>query len=266
MQIGAYSSSVYNYNQSITNMQKLMLQIATSKKINSAADDAATLAISQGMLGQVNGLAQAYDNTGNAISMLNTAEGAMGDSTAVLQRMRELSIQAGNGILTDSDRASLQQEMNQLNSQLNTNANNTEFNTIKTNDGSLNNAVIQVGANTGQTTSFSIANTSADGLSLSADVSTQAAAASTLTSIDSAIQQLSTNRSQIGAVTNGLEYSREYAAQAGENLESAYSTSSDADIALTATKLSQAQIQAYVNIMTLSKTMNMQQGALSLLP
>ncbi|SDF52282.1 flagellin [Sporomusa acidovorans] len=111
----------------------------------------------------------------------------------------------------------------------------------------------------------SIADTSAKGLSLSTDVSTQAAAATTLTSIDSALQQLSSNRSHVGAVTNGLAYSSEYTAQAEANLASAYSGYADSDIALAAMNLNQAKIQSYVNIMALSKTMNMQKGVLSLL-
>lgn len=265
MQIGAYSSSVSCYNQSISNTQKAMLKIATAQKINSAADDSANLAISQLMQGQINGLAQAYDNTGNAVSMLNTADSAMSNSTDVMQQMRQLSVEAANGTLTDADRASIQQEMSQLQAQVDTTANNTQFNTIQTNNGTLD-AVIQTGANSGQTANISIASTTSSALGINnPDVSTQAAAENTIGSMDNALGQISSTRGQVGVLTNGLNYTGEDLSNTAVNLQVANSNYTDTDMASAITSLNQSKIQSYINMMALKTSFGQQQGTLSLL-
>jgi flagellin len=265
MRIGTTTPSYSSYYQSIDKQQKAMLRIATSQRINSAADDAAALAISEGMRGQISGLNQAASNTQNSVSLLNTAEGAMNNSTDVVQRMRQLDIQASNGIYTDGDRAAMQAEMNQLSAQLDTNANNTEFNTLKTNNGSLNNFITQVGANSGQNVSLSIANTSYTALGINNDVSTQSAASSNLQSIDGGLESLTSSRAQVGAITNRLTSSGENATQSAINLQSAESTIRDSDIARQTSLFQQSNVGMYAAMMSLAKSMNAQQSTLSLL-
>ncbi|WP_346353720.1 flagellin [Azotosporobacter soli] len=265
MQIGAYTPSYSNYSNALQNQQKAMLRMATGERINKAADDVAALAISEKLRGQISGSNQAERNAQDSISMLNVAEGGMNSSADTMQRMRELSVQAGNGTLTDQDRSMIQQEMNQLGAQLNSNASNTQFNGINTNDGTLSNMTSQVGANAGQTATASIGNTSAAGLGVSFDVSTQAAAATTLDSIDTGMANLSSIRSSVGASVNGLQYSSDIASSSAENLQAAESRYRDADMAKEATLFGASGIGLYANIMALSKTMQQQQGMLSLL-
>jgi len=264
MQISAYSS-LNSYNQNQANNQKSMQHIASGQKVDKSADNAAAVAIIQGMYGQINGLNQAVDNTQDSISLLNTAEGAMDDSTNVIQDMRQLSVQAGDGILTDQDRGFIQQQMNQLNDQLNSNATNTEFNGIKTNDGSLTNFVTQIGANSGQTMTTSIADVSSAALGINTDVSTQAAAQISLQSLDNGLQQITSDRVQLGAVTNALGASSENASESAVNLQSAESNIGDTDIAQEANLFSSSNLQSYVNMMVLSKQMDYQKNTLSLL-
>jgi flagellin len=266
MQINSSSSTISSYNQSLMNGQKAMQQISSGKKINSAADDPAVLAILSQMQGQIGGLDQAYSNTQQSIALMNTAEGAMSDSTDIIQSMRDLAVQAADGTLTDQDRGAIKQQMNQYASQLNNNANYTQFNGINTNNGSLNNFITQVGANSGQTTSTSIGDTSLAALGINTNVSTQAAASSSIGTIDNGLQQISSERANIGAVTTGLEMSSNNTNQSSTNLQSAASGMGDADLAYQASLFGQSNIQSYVSMMILSKQMqNQKQNAISLL-
>lgn len=242
-----------------------MQHLATGKKINTAADDPAVLAIISAMQGQTSGLDQAYSNTEDSMSLLNTAAGAMGDSTDILQDMRTLSVQAGDGTLTDSDRTAIQQQMNQLSAQLDDNARYTQFNGINTNDGSLTNFVTQTGANQGQTMTTSIGDTSAAALGINTNVSTQAAAMNSLGTIDNGLQQITSEQADIGAVTNGMQFSADNVNQSSINLQSAASGMGDADIAQEASLFNNSDIKLYASIMVLSKQMNQQKGILSLL-
>ena len=128
-----------------------MERLSTGTKINSAKDDAAGLAITNRMTSQIRGMAKATQNANDAISMTQTAEGAIGNVSEILQRMRELAVQAGTGTLNDSDRSSIQLEVAQLKMQIDDVANKTNHNNIKLLDGSAQNVVIQVGTNSGDT-------------------------------------------------------------------------------------------------------------------
>ena len=132
-------------------MSQAMERLSTGKKINSAKDDAAGLAITNRMTAQIRGFSKAIQNTNDAISMSQTAEGAIGNVGDILQRMRELAVQASSGTMNDSDRSSLQLEVSQLKSQIDNIASNTNHNNIKLLDGSAQNVIIQTGANAGET-------------------------------------------------------------------------------------------------------------------
>jgi flagellin len=132
-------------------MSQAMERLSTGSKINSAKDDAAGLAITNRMTSQIRGIAKAIGNVNDAISMTQTAEGAIGNVADILQRMRELAVQAGTGTLNDSDRSSLQLEVSQLKQQIDDIANKTNHNNIKLLDGSAQNIVIQSDMNSGDT-------------------------------------------------------------------------------------------------------------------
>lgn len=266
MQINSYSSTTSYYNQNLANSQKALHQIASGKKINNAADDPAVLAILSKMQGQISGLDQASSNTQDSISLLNTAEGAMSNSTDIIQSMRSLAVQSANGTLTDQDRTAIQQQMDQYSAQLNQNAAYTQYNGMNTNNGSLNNFVTQVGANSGQNTTTSIGNTSTAALGINTDVSTQSAASSSLGTIDNGLNQITSARAAIGTTTNGLERSSDNANQASVNQQTAASGMGDSDIAKQVSLFSQSNIQSYISMMILSKQIhNQQQSGISLL-
>lgn len=143
-----------------------MERLSTGKRINSAKDDAAGLAIATRMTSQIKTMAVAARNANDGISMAQTAEGALGEVTNMLQRMKELAGQAANGSLGASERKSLQSEVGQLTAQINDISNKTNFNGINLLDGSVKNVTLQTGSQAGQTTSLSLANTSASALGL----------------------------------------------------------------------------------------------------
>ena len=132
-------------------LSQAMERLSTGSKINSAKDDAAGLAITNRMTSQIRGMAKAIGNVNDAISMSQTAEGAMGNVGDILQRMRELAVQAATGTMNDTDRGSINLEVTQLRAQIDDIANKTNHNNIKLLDGSAQNVVIQSGVNAGDT-------------------------------------------------------------------------------------------------------------------
>jgi len=144
-----------NLNKSQSSLATSMQRLSSGLRINSAKDDAAGLAISERMTSQIRGLNQAIRNANDGISFAQTAEGALSTSGDALQRIRELAVQSANDTNTDSDRASLQNEVNQLIAEIDRIATNTQFNGQNVLDGSLSNLLFQVGANANQTISVS---------------------------------------------------------------------------------------------------------------
>ncbi len=153
-----------NLTTSQASLATSLQRLSSGLRINSAKDDAAGLAISDRMTSQINGLNQAARNANDGISLTQTAEGGLATATDLLQRMRTLAVQSANGTNSSSDRASLQQEVGQLQQELNRVANSTQFNGQNVLDGSLNNAQFQVGANANQTINFSITSAQASAI------------------------------------------------------------------------------------------------------
>ncbi len=149
-----------NLNRTENMLMKSMQRLSSGLRINSAKDDAAGLAISDRMTGQIRGLNQAVRNANDGVSLAQTAEGALSETSNLLQRIRELSIQSANSTNSASDRAALQSEANQLKQELDRVANTTEFNGLKLLDGTFTSQSFQVGANANQTISFTIAGAS----------------------------------------------------------------------------------------------------------
>jgi flagellin len=239
--------SIINHNLSAINAHrqlgisnnagaKALEKLSSGLRINRAADDAAGLAISEKMRGQIRGLNQASRNAQDGISLIQTAEGALNESHSILQRMRELAVQSANDTLTDTDRAKLQTEVTQLNSELDRIAGNTEFNTKKLLNGEATTTpiVFHVGANANQTLSVTIGNmdSSMTGLNTGAStVGTQLDAEAAITTFNAAIETVSTQRANLGAVQNRLEYTIANLNTAAENLQASESRIRDVDMA-----------------------------------
>jgi len=170
-----------NLNSSQGALSTALQRLSSGLRINSAKDDAAGLAISSRMTSQINGLNQASRNANDGISLAQTAEGALGQISDNLQRMRELAVQAANGTNSASDRTAIQSEISQLQQEINRVAQTTSFNGTTLLDGTLNNAQFQVGANANQTINASIGNAQANAIGNNSVVATAATAATTLT-------------------------------------------------------------------------------------
>lgn len=153
-----------NLNTSQKIMQTSIQRLSSGLRINSAKDDAAGMAISESMTSQIRGMDQAIRNANDGISLSQTAEGAMQETTNILQRMRELALQSANSTNNTDDRQAIQQEISQLKAELDRNAQNTQFNGQRILDGSFSNASFQVGANANQTISFSIGSIMSSGI------------------------------------------------------------------------------------------------------
>jgi flagellin len=196
-----------NLGTSQSALSQSMQRLSSGLRINSAKDDAAGLAISDRMTSQIRGLNQAARNANDGISLAQTAEGALQESTNLLQRMRELAVQSANDTNTAEDRASLQAEVDQLISELDRIASNTTFNGKNLLDGSMTNATFHVGANANQSISFDIGDARATSLGSNATTTTTglnvvaATAADSLTSMDGII---SINGTSISVTSDGV--------------------------------------------------------------
>lgn len=216
-----------------------MEKLSSGLRINSASDDAAGLSISEKMRGQIRGLEQASSNSQDAISLIQTAEGALGETHSILQRQRELIVQAGNGgALAAEDLTAIQDELTALNSELDGIATRTEFNGKKLLDGTFD-GDFQIGANATQTLNLLIDNgTAGAGFSSTAlGVSALAPDGSTaqfdtdIALVDAAIKNVSGARSSLGANQNRLEHTINNLGNAAENLTAAESRIRDVDYA-----------------------------------
>ena len=187
-----------------------MQRLSSGLRINSAKDDAAGLAISDRMTSQIRGLNQAARNANDGISLAQTAEGALQESTSLLQRMRELSVQSANDTNTQSDRDSLQAENVQLTAELSRIANTTQFNGKTLLDGTNSDYSFQVGANANQTISFGISGATASDLGVGAQATVVGRASGTV-AFGLGSTDLTINTTAIGAAVNdGVSYVRHY--------------------------------------------------------
>ncbi len=215
-------------------------KLSSGLRINSAADDAAGLAISEKMRAQIRGLGQAQDNAQDGISLLQTAEGALQQTTDILQRMRELVIKAQNtGVLTESDRTSISSELSTLRNEIDRIATSTTFNGKKLLNGTATDFKFKIGANTDaeDTISISINNMNSTGLksgggsAFSIAIDTAENANATLVAIDYAISKVSEQRTNIGVLQNRMEYAISNLGTSEENLTAAESRIRDVDMA-----------------------------------
>jgi flagellin len=215
-----------------TGASKSMEKLSSGFRINRAGDDAAGLAISEKMRGQIRGLKQASRNAQDGISLIQTAEGALNETHSILQRMRELAVQSATDTNTDEDRAELQKEVAALIEEIDRIATDTEFNTQALLDGTFTGKVVHIGANDGQVMDVEIDDMRATALGVNAvDLSTQAGADDAIATIDSAIEDVSAQRSDLGALQNRLEHTISNLGTSAENLQAAESRIRDLDMA-----------------------------------
>lgn len=244
---------------------KSLERLSSGLRINRAADDAAGLSISEKLRSQVRGLNQAMRNAQDGISLLQTAEGGLASIHNVLQRMRELAVQAANDTATAEDRTAIQNELNALRDQIDWIADKTEFNTQALLDGSFVNRSLQIGANAGQVISITIATVDASTLSVSTlDVSTTEGASSAIAAVDNAIKTVSGERSKVGALQNRLEHTIANVGVSSENIAASESRIRDVDVAQEMMNFTRNQILMQAGIAMLAQANAAPQTVLSL--
>ena len=265
-------------------MGQAMERLSTGQRINSASDDAAGLAISSKMTSQIRGLDQAVRNTNDAISMIQTADGAAIEVSNMLQRMRELTVQGATGTNTTTDTASLDVEFTALREQIDFIANNTQWNGMAILDGTAGGTVgatravsFQVGANNAQTVSidFGDFNLAAGATAAAAGVAKGAlgtdlsavsvTTASAISTLDTAIAGVNSQRASYGAMINRLEYAGDNLANVSQNASASRSRILDADYATESTELARTQIIQQAGTAMLAQANQQSQSVLTLL-
>ena len=241
-------------------------KLSSGYRINRAADDAAGLAISEKMRSQVRGLNKASDNAQDGISLIQTAEGALNETHSILQRMNELATQAANDTNTSIDRDAIQSEMDALVEEVDRIRSTTQFNTQNLLDGNFQNKNLQVGALKGQNITISIDNMDSASLKIDAiDVSSFTSAGDAMKAVQDAIDTVSTQRADLGALQNRLEHTVANLDNVSENTQSAESRIRDTDMAEEMVEYSKNNILAQAGQSMLAHANQSTQGVLSLL-
>lgn len=255
-----------------TNLARSTEKLSSGYRVNRAADDAAGLSISEKMRGQIRGLEQASTNAEDGQSLIQTAEGALSEIHSVLQRMRELTVQASNDTNVSADRKAIAKEVRALTSEINRIATQTQFNTMGLLSGNFKNKKLQVGANTNQTISITISSMTAGKLGVSAAVIAKVISSSTgkeitklITTVNTAITKVSTQRSALGALQNRLDHTIANADNMAENLQSSESKIRDVDMADEMVSYSASSILQQAGQSMLAQANQATQGVLSLL-
>jgi len=246
-------------------LNKTLERLSSGLRINRAADDAAGLAIAEGFRSIVRGTDVAQRNAQDGISMVQTAEGSLSETTNILQRIRELAVQSANGTMSTQNRQALDAEVKQLIEQIDDISTDTEFNGIRVL--SVNQTVtLQAGAHASQTLAIAVEGARAADLSVSAlSISTSTLATSAISSIDLALRSVSSIRSTLGAYQNRLEFSINTLAIQEENSASSESMIRDADIAAETIAFTRNQILVSAGTTVLAQANVVPQTALQLL-
>ncbi|MED3852467.1 flagellin Hag [Priestia megaterium] len=258
------------YNTANNAQAKSMEKLSSGQRINNAADDAAGLAISEKMRGQIRGLDQASRNAQDGVSMIQTGEGALNETHSILQRVRELAVQSSSDTNTADDRAEIQKEVDDLVSEVDRISGDTEFNTQKLlngEGGTSGTFTFQIGANKDQTIDVTFASMKAsdlgiDGLDLGTDASTSSTAIET---IDDAIKKVSDERAQLGAKQNRLEHTINNLNASSENLTASESRIRDVDMAKEMMEQTKNSILSQASQAMLSQANQQPQNVLQLL-
>jgi len=264
MAMNAHRQLGITNNSSSKSMEKL----SSGYRINRAGDDAAGLSISEKMRAQVRGLNMASRNAQDAISMIQTAEGALNETHAILQRMRELAVQAANDTNVTADRTAISDELGTLVAEINRISDSTTFNEKKLLNGDLATtaANFQIGADSGVSMALTIAQMGATALAITAlAVSTHALATAAIGTIDAAIKTVSSERSKLGANQNRLEHTIKNLDNASENIQASESRIRDVDIAKEMMEFTKNNILQQAAQAMLAQANQAPQGVLQLL-
>jgi flagellin len=268
-------------SKSSASLGKTFERLASGLRINGAKDDAAGMSISTRMTAQIRGMNAAIRNTNDAISLVQVAEGALGETTNSLQRIRELAVQSSNSTMTTTDRDDLQKEVVQLMAEIERIADNTKFNSQLLLDGNFTSEVFQVGANAGETLNVTITAAEASDLGLSTGAgllglsigggagaitgTTAGYVGSAITRVDNALDSISDIRAELGAYQNRFESLISNLSNVAENTSAARSRVMDADIAIETANLTRSAIMQQAGTSILAQANQQPQIALQLL-
>ncbi|SNZ05151.1 flagellin [Terribacillus aidingensis] len=263
-----------NQNSTQGSLEKL----SSGLKINKAGDDAAGLAISEKMRGQIRGLDMASKNAQDGISLIQTAEGALNETHSILQRMRELATQSANDTNTDTDRAELQKEVDQLAQEITRISTDTEFNTKKLINGEIDSTdagtalTFHIGANQDQNISLDISDMGASALGVEGasatagiNISSQSDANAAISTINAAIETVSAERSKLGAYQNRLDHTINNLQTSSENLTASESRIRDVNMAEEMMNFTKNNILSQAAQSMLAQANQQPQGVLQLL-
>jgi flagellin len=265
-----------NLQTTQTSMSNSIERLSSGLRINKAADDAAGLAISQGLTSQINGIGQATRNAQDGINVVQTADGALNETQSILQRMRTLSVQSANDSNDDNSRKDIQKEVTALQSELDRIATKTTFNNINLLDGSFSGKQFQIGYAADDTIKVDISSASGSGAagfkaddlqvgSSQIDLSTQSGAENAITSLDSAIQTVSTARAGLGALQNRFQHTINNLSVTQENLQASNSSITDTDMAAEMSNYTRTQILSQAGTSMLRQANQAAQSVLALL-
>jgi flagellin len=257
-------------------MQKSLEKLSTGLRINRASDDAAGLSVSEQLRTQVTGLAMGGRNAQDGVSLVNIAEGAMTELESMIQRMRELSIQASNDTLTSLERGYIQVEFDQLRTEIDRIVGCTQFNSMRLLDGSApwgtTGGVLHIGPNNVSSSDVVLVtiagcNTTLLGISIMDNVwvTSQSEASNAIDTLDTALHSVNTLRADLGAITNRLEHAITNQENQQQNMQAAESVIRDADFALETTTFTKNQILTQSATAMLAQANQLPQSILSLL-
>lgn len=256
----------------VNDVAKSTEKLSSGYRVNRAGDDAAGLTISEKMRGQIRGLQRASKNAQDGVSLIQTAEGALNEVHSIVQRMRELVVQAANDTNVSADRSAIAQELNALTSEVNRITNQTEFNTMKLLDGTFTDKKLQVGANASQLMGIEISNMDASALGITVAAIGNVVSSSTgstitglISTVDIALNKVSTQRSALGAIQNRLEHTIANADNVAENTQAAESRIRDVDMAAEMVNYSKSSILQQAGQAMLAQANQATQGILALL-
>ena len=261
-------------NKANMSLSTAMERLSTGKRINSAKDDAAGLAIATKMTAEVKGLSAAARNANDGISLAQTAEGALGEVSNILQRMRELAVQASTGTVSDEDREGIQAEVDQLVDQIGDIASRTTFNGISLLSGSASlssggtGAVIsiQTGTKSGETVDVEIASATTTDLGIdSLDLSDATNASAAISTLYDALTTVAKGRASLGGIQNRLEATVNTLQSTMTNLTEAVSRVEDADFSSETTSMAKSQILSQASTAMLAQANQSQQGVMKLI-
>ncbi|RAX17078.1 flagellin [Pseudarthrobacter sp. AG30] len=269
----AANNAYRNLNNTQNDLSKSLEKLSSGLRINRASDDAAGLALSEGLRSQVGGLTVAARNAQDGIGVVQTAEGGLNEVHSILQRMRDLAVQAGNDSNNTDSRAAITTEATALTSELTRIAGSTDFNGAKLLNGTAGSASdgkmsFQVGANTGDQIVVDLASANVSNVVTAMgtlDFSTATGAASAIGSIDTAIKSVSSARSELGAVQNRFEHTIKNINVSKENLSASESRIRDTDMAEEMVKYTKNNILSQAGTAMLAQANQSSQGVLQLL-